>query len=55
MVELSREEIDTVSGGNPVLLIAAYVTVRYAASRIAVGFATGAIGGLTTGYLEGDS
>lgn len=55
MIELNRSEIETVSGGNPVLVMAAYVAVRYVAVRVVPALAAGALGGATTGYLESDS
>lgn len=55
MIELSKAEIESVSGGNPVLVMAAYVAIRYASVRIGGALATAALGGATTGYLAGDS
>jgi hypothetical protein len=55
MIELNKTEIESVSGGNPVFVMAAYMIIRYAAPRIGVVIATAALGGATTGYLEGDS
>lgn len=55
MKELSKEEIDQVSGGNPVIVMAAYVAVRYAASKIGAGVAAGALTGATAAYLENNS
>lgn len=55
MVELNKAEIEEVSGGNPVFVMAAYVAIRYAAGRIGTVLSTAALGGATTGYLESDS
>jgi phosphoribosylaminoimidazole (AIR) synthetase len=52
MKELSVNEIECVSGGNPVLVMATYVAVRYVASRMAVGIATGVVVGATEAYLD---
>ncbi|MDO9518676.1 MAG: hypothetical protein Q8K97_12675 [Pseudohongiella sp.] len=55
MLELSKSELEIVSGGHPVIVMAAYVAIRYAVPRIATVTATGALGGAVTGYLESDS
>ncbi|MEX0738537.1 MAG: hypothetical protein WD071_04275 [Pseudohongiella sp.] len=55
MRELSKEEVNLVAGGNPVLVMAAYVTVRYAARQIGAAVATGALTGATGAYLENNS
>jgi hypothetical protein len=55
VVELNQAEVKRVTGGNPVIVMAAYVAARYFATRVGAGLATGALGGATTGYLESDS
>jgi len=55
MRELSQNEIEQVSGGNPVLVMAAYVAIRYTAKRVVGGIATGMLGGATKGYLDSGS
>lgn len=55
MRELKSDEIMAVSGGNPAVVAAVYVAVRYAARHIGYTVATGALGGAVAGYLQSES
>ena len=52
IVELTDEELDQVSGGNPIVVAAVVVGVRWAVRRVAKAAVGGFVGGAVGGYLR---
>ena len=52
IVELTDEELDQVSGGNPIVVVAVVVGVRWAVRRVAKAAVGGGVSGAVGGYLR---